>query len=96
MFALQALSVLLLPRNIPSSLSLLTSMIDDIWHYAGDQSTDVSPHALGISWFYPSALWQNHGLKSEWGRVPLQMAHLLSEEGILEAPKGLYKPQSNF
>ncbi|NWH40308.1 COQ9 protein, partial [Chloropsis hardwickii] len=39
----QALSVLLLPRNIPSSLNLLTSMIDDIWHYAGDQSTDVSP-----------------------------------------------------
>ncbi|NXR41701.1 COQ9 protein, partial [Zosterops hypoxanthus] len=38
----QALSVLLLPRNIPSSLSLLTSMIDDIWHYAGDQSTDFN------------------------------------------------------
>ncbi|KAL9839659.1 LOW QUALITY PROTEIN: ubiquinone biosynthesis protein COQ9, mitochondrial [Geothlypis trichas] len=37
----QALSVLL-PRNIPSSLSLLTSMIDDIWHYAGDQSTDFN------------------------------------------------------
>ncbi|CAN8186990.1 unnamed protein product [Coccothraustes coccothraustes] len=38
----QALSVLLLPRNIPSSLNLLTSMIDDIWHYAGDQSTDFN------------------------------------------------------
>ncbi|KFW81192.1 hypothetical protein N305_06524, partial [Manacus vitellinus] len=38
----QALSVLLLPRNIPSGLSLLTSMIDDIWHYAGDQSTDFN------------------------------------------------------
>ncbi|KAM6354366.1 ubiquinone biosynthesis protein COQ9, mitochondrial isoform 4-T4 [Alca torda] len=37
----QALSILLLPHNIPSSLNLLTSMIDDIWHYAGDQSTDV-------------------------------------------------------
>ncbi|NXD15495.1 COQ9 protein, partial [Nothocercus nigrocapillus] len=36
----QAVSILLLPHNIPSSLSLLTSMIDDIWHYAGDQSTD--------------------------------------------------------
>ena len=32
----------MLPHNIPSSLSLLTSMVDDIWHYAGDQSTDVS------------------------------------------------------
>lgn len=64
-FPLQALSVLLLPRNIPSSLNLLTSMIDDIWHYAGDQSTDVSPCALGTSWFYLLALWQNHGFKQE-------------------------------
>ncbi|KAM8799430.1 ubiquinone biosynthesis protein COQ9, mitochondrial [Eudromia elegans] len=38
----QAVSILLLPRNIPSSLTLLTSMIDDIWHYAGDQSTDFN------------------------------------------------------
>ncbi|NXG57526.1 COQ9 protein, partial [Hemiprocne comata] len=38
----QALSILLLPHNIPNSLSLLTSMIDDIWHYAGDQSTDFN------------------------------------------------------
>ncbi|XP_009873933.1 PREDICTED: ubiquinone biosynthesis protein COQ9, mitochondrial-like, partial [Apaloderma vittatum] len=37
-----AMSILLLPRNIPSSLTLLTSMIDDIWHYAGDQSTDFN------------------------------------------------------
>ncbi|XP_063294249.1 ubiquinone biosynthesis protein COQ9, mitochondrial [Pelobates fuscus] len=38
----QALGLLLLPNNIPSSLKLLTGMVDDIWHYAGDQSTDVS------------------------------------------------------
>ncbi|NWU56592.1 COQ9 protein, partial [Dromas ardeola] len=38
----QALSILLLPHNIPSSLNLLTSMIDDIWHYAGDKSTDFN------------------------------------------------------
>ncbi|XP_075045560.1 ubiquinone biosynthesis protein COQ9, mitochondrial isoform X2 [Mixophyes fleayi] len=38
----QALGILLLPHNIPSSLKLLTAMVDDIWHYAGDQSTDVS------------------------------------------------------
>ncbi|PNJ62788.1 COQ9 isoform 8 [Pongo abelii] len=37
-----ALSVLMLPHNIPSSLSLLTSMVDDMWHYAGDQSTDFN------------------------------------------------------
>uniref|UniRef100_A0A6J0U2I2 Ubiquinone biosynthesis protein n=1 Tax=Pogona vitticeps TaxID=103695 RepID=A0A6J0U2I2_9SAUR len=38
----QAISVLLLPHNIPASLNLLTSMVDDLWHYAGDQSTDIS------------------------------------------------------
>ncbi|XP_030326694.1 ubiquinone biosynthesis protein COQ9, mitochondrial [Strigops habroptila] len=38
----QALSILLLPRNIPSSLNLLASLIDDIWQYAGDQSTDFN------------------------------------------------------
>ncbi|NWZ18790.1 COQ9 protein, partial [Asarcornis scutulata] len=38
----QAVSILLLPHNIPSSLNLLTSMIDDILHYAGDQSTDFN------------------------------------------------------
>ncbi|KAM9301963.1 ubiquinone biosynthesis protein COQ9, mitochondrial [Gastrophryne carolinensis] len=38
----QALGILLLPQNIPTSLKLLTAMVDDIWHYAGDQSTDVS------------------------------------------------------
>ncbi|KAF6077145.1 coenzyme Q9 [Phyllostomus discolor] len=37
-----ALSILMLPHNIPSSLSLLTSMVDDMWHYAGDQSTDLN------------------------------------------------------
>ncbi|KAG6927052.1 coenzyme Q9 [Chelydra serpentina] len=38
----QAVSILLLPHNIPSSLNLLTSMVDDMWHYAGDQSTDIN------------------------------------------------------
>lgn len=38
----RALSILMLPPNIPSSLSLLTSMVDDMWHYAGDQSTDFN------------------------------------------------------
>ncbi|XP_058530054.1 ubiquinone biosynthesis protein COQ9, mitochondrial [Ochotona princeps] len=38
----RALSILLLPHNIPPSLSLLTSMVDDMWHYAGDQSTDFN------------------------------------------------------
>ncbi|XP_038610404.1 ubiquinone biosynthesis protein COQ9, mitochondrial [Tachyglossus aculeatus] len=38
----RALSILLLPPNIPASLNLLTSMVDDMWHYAGDQSTDIN------------------------------------------------------
>uniref|UniRef100_A0A8C8RMB6 Ubiquinone biosynthesis protein n=1 Tax=Pelusios castaneus TaxID=367368 RepID=A0A8C8RMB6_9SAUR len=38
----QALSILLLPHNIPASLTLLTSMLDEMWHYAGDQSTNIN------------------------------------------------------
>ncbi|XP_049642105.1 ubiquinone biosynthesis protein COQ9, mitochondrial [Suncus etruscus] len=38
----RALGILLLPHNIPPSLNLLTSMVDDMWHYAGDQSTDFN------------------------------------------------------
>ncbi|XP_075433171.1 ubiquinone biosynthesis protein COQ9, mitochondrial isoform X2 [Ascaphus truei] len=38
----QALGLLLLPQNIPSSFKLLTGMVDDMWHYAGDHSKDVS------------------------------------------------------
>ncbi|XP_040109843.1 ubiquinone biosynthesis protein COQ9, mitochondrial [Oryx dammah] len=38
----RALGILMLPHNIPPSLSLLTSMVDDMWHYAGDQSTDFN------------------------------------------------------
>nr|KAF6318360.1 coenzyme Q9 [Pipistrellus kuhlii] len=38
----QALSILMLPHNIPASLSLLTNMVDEMWHYAGDQSTDFN------------------------------------------------------
>lgn len=39
---LQAMSILLLPHNIPDSLKHLSTMVDDIWYYAGDRSTDVS------------------------------------------------------
>ncbi|KAM9607027.1 ubiquinone biosynthesis protein COQ9, mitochondrial isoform 1-T1 [Trichechus inunguis] len=38
----QALSILMLPHNIPPSLNLLTNMVDEMWHYAGDQSTDFN------------------------------------------------------
>lgn len=39
---IQAMSILLLPHNIPDSLKHLSTMVDDIWYYAGDRSTDVS------------------------------------------------------
>uniref|UniRef100_H3AHD2 Ubiquinone biosynthesis protein n=1 Tax=Latimeria chalumnae TaxID=7897 RepID=H3AHD2_LATCH len=38
----QAMGILLLPQNIPESLKLLTSLVDDIWYYAGDRSTDIN------------------------------------------------------
>ncbi|KAL0155685.1 hypothetical protein M9458_049948, partial [Cirrhinus mrigala] len=37
-----AMSILLLPNNIPDSLKHLSTMVDDIWYYAGDRSTDVN------------------------------------------------------
>ncbi|XP_054862333.1 ubiquinone biosynthesis protein COQ9, mitochondrial isoform X2 [Amphiprion ocellaris] len=44
----QAMSILLLPHNIPDSLKHLSSMVDDIWYYAGDRSTDVSGSSLNV------------------------------------------------
>ncbi|XP_027883849.1 ubiquinone biosynthesis protein COQ9, mitochondrial isoform X4 [Xiphophorus couchianus] len=38
----QAMSILLLPHNIPDSLKHLSTMVDDIWYYAGDRSTDMN------------------------------------------------------
>uniref|UniRef100_UPI0037E89586 ubiquinone biosynthesis protein COQ9, mitochondrial n=1 Tax=Semicossyphus pulcher TaxID=241346 RepID=UPI0037E89586 len=38
----QAMSILLLPHNIPNSLKHLSSLVDDIWFYAGDRSTDMN------------------------------------------------------
>ncbi|XP_072519309.1 ubiquinone biosynthesis protein COQ9, mitochondrial [Salminus brasiliensis] len=38
----QAMSVLLLPHNIPDSLKHLSTLVDDIWYYAGDRSTDLN------------------------------------------------------
>ncbi|XP_053174814.1 ubiquinone biosynthesis protein COQ9, mitochondrial [Scomber japonicus] len=38
----QAMSLLLLPHNIPDSLKHLSTMVDDIWYYAGDRSTDMN------------------------------------------------------
>ncbi|KAJ3596645.1 hypothetical protein NHX12_003049 [Muraenolepis orangiensis] len=38
----KAMSILLLPHNIPDSLKHLCSLVDDIWYYAGDRSTDMN------------------------------------------------------
>ncbi|XP_029378434.1 ubiquinone biosynthesis protein COQ9, mitochondrial isoform X2 [Echeneis naucrates] len=38
----QAMSILLLPHNIPHSLKHLSTLVDDIWYYAGDRSTDMN------------------------------------------------------
>ncbi|KAM7414061.1 hypothetical protein PAMA_019059 [Pampus argenteus] len=38
----QAMSMLLLPHNIPDSLKHLSTLVDDIWYYAGDRSTDMN------------------------------------------------------
>ncbi|XP_061577230.1 ubiquinone biosynthesis protein COQ9, mitochondrial isoform X2 [Cololabis saira] len=38
----QAMSILLLPHNMPDSLKHLSTLVDDIWYYAGDRSTDMN------------------------------------------------------
>ncbi|XP_033944072.1 ubiquinone biosynthesis protein COQ9, mitochondrial [Pseudochaenichthys georgianus] len=38
----QAMSILLLPHNIPDSLKHLSTLVDDMWYYAGDRSTDMN------------------------------------------------------
>ncbi|XP_077567991.1 ubiquinone biosynthesis protein COQ9, mitochondrial isoform X2 [Stigmatopora nigra] len=38
----QAISILILPNHIPKSVKLLSTLVDDIWYYAGDRSIDMS------------------------------------------------------
>ncbi|XP_068459052.1 ubiquinone biosynthesis protein COQ9, mitochondrial [Clinocottus analis] len=38
----QAMSILLLPHNIPDGLKHLSNLVDDMWYYAGDRSTDMN------------------------------------------------------
>ncbi|XP_061878359.1 ubiquinone biosynthesis protein COQ9, mitochondrial [Entelurus aequoreus] len=38
----QAMSILLLPHNIPEALKHLSTLVDDIWYHAGDRSTDMN------------------------------------------------------
>ena len=36
------MGLMALPQNVPESLKHLGHLVDDIWYYAGDRSTDVS------------------------------------------------------
>nr|CAH0102375.1 unnamed protein product [Daphnia galeata] len=38
----EAMGLMALPTNAPSSLKLLAYLVDDMWHYAGDTSPDFS------------------------------------------------------
>ncbi|XP_075225152.1 ubiquinone biosynthesis protein COQ9, mitochondrial-like isoform X2 [Lycorma delicatula] len=38
----QALAIMTLPPNVPTSLANLLTLVDDIWYYAGDRSVDFN------------------------------------------------------
>lgn len=60
----QAMSLLLLPHNIPDSLKHLSTLVDDIWYYAGDRSTDVSG-SFPFLFVAPQLHWFHTLFKSE-------------------------------
>ena len=39
----EALGLLALPHNAPTSLANFGTLLDDIWYHAGDRSSDVRP-----------------------------------------------------
>ncbi|KAF6779788.1 hypothetical protein AHF37_00762 [Paragonimus kellicotti] len=50
----QALGLLALPSNVPSSVGLLAQLVDEVWAQAGDRSTDMTWYAkrLGLAYVY--------------------------------------------
>lgn len=50
----QALGLLALPSNLPSSVGLLAQLVDEVWAQAGDRSTDMTWYAkrLGLAYVY--------------------------------------------
>lgn len=48
----QALAVMTMPPNVPTALSNLLTMVDDVCYYAGDRSVDVSL-VLKFNFFQP-------------------------------------------
>ncbi|KAG5444741.1 Ubiquinone biosynthesis protein coq9, mitochondrial [Clonorchis sinensis] len=50
----QALGLLALPSNMPSSIGLLAQLVDEIWAQCGDRTTDMTWYAkrLGLAYVY--------------------------------------------
>lgn len=42
----EALGMMAIPTNAPSSLRLLSELVDDMWYHVGDTSVDVSHNFL--------------------------------------------------
>lgn len=38
----QAMALGALPQNVPTTLKLLTDLVDEVWYFAGDRSTDMT------------------------------------------------------
>lgn len=38
----QAMAIKAFPYNVPSALENLALMVDDVWYYSGDRSTDFN------------------------------------------------------
>lgn len=45
----EAMALMSLPQNLPSSLELDLRLMDDIWHYAGDKSRDYNWYTKRLS-----------------------------------------------
>lgn len=55
----EALSLKVLPPNVPLSLQQLTTLMDEMWHQAGDSSVDVRSRFLDFHLFFllPTCRW---------------------------------------
>ncbi|XP_022185053.2 ubiquinone biosynthesis protein COQ9, mitochondrial isoform X2 [Nilaparvata lugens] len=45
----QALAIMTLPPNVPTSLANLLTLVDDIWYYAGDRSVDFNWYSRRVA-----------------------------------------------
>ena len=44
--AFQAMGIMALPAHAPRGWNNLSSLVDDIWHHAGDKSVDVGNYQI--------------------------------------------------